>query len=57
MMEEYTRVIVYDSKRKEFRAFELVPPDPKFKVRCANDLHQFDPLRIFRTCACGTVTK
>lgn len=49
------RIDVFDTTRREWRDFEVVPPDPKFVPQCANGLHQFYPGT--HKCSCGAIER
>lgn len=45
------RIDVWDSAKKEWRSFDVVPYEPNFAPHCRNGLHQFWPAA--KCCACG----
>lgn len=49
------RITVFDSRLKQWRAFEVVPDDPSFRARCSADIHQFDI--GMPKCACWKVSR
>ena len=49
------RIVVWDSTRREWRQFDVAPPDYSYVVKCGNGLHQFVPTRP--ACACGAIQR
>ena len=48
-------VDVYDSSRKEWRFFSVIPFDETYKPKCGGVIHQFNKLMV--RCLCGEITK